>query len=125
MDDETKAKLHASLMLDLAATYTLVTGLLARLPIPMNLPENQAAEPEWAIHAMSRAWELADEEPLPKLLTGRIRDMIISWLTAYELAVAVSTAGPGAWRLRGMEAALLRVRTRAYHVDKRLAARGR
>jgi hypothetical protein len=125
MDDKTAAKEFAALTDELAIGYAIITGILARLPIPMRLPDDQAAEPEWAVHAMSRAWELADEQPLRKLHTGRIRDMITSWLTAYELAVAVSAAGPGAWRLRGMEAALLRVRTCAYYIDRRLTGFGR
>jgi hypothetical protein len=70
---------------------------------------------------MSRAWELADSEPIAKTTVGRIRDMITSWLTAYELAcMAASPSGPADWRLRGIEVALLRVRTSAHCVDIRL-----
>jgi hypothetical protein len=120
VDDETAAKQYVGLMREMAVTYTVITSLLARLPIPMLLPAVQAAEPEWAVHALCRAWELAIEEPLPALEAGRVRDMITGWLTAYELALAADRMGPAVWRLRSMEAALLRARWCAYQVDKHL-----
>ena len=92
--------------------------VLAALLIPMRLPERQADDPAWALHALSRAWE-----PIEKLAVGRIRDTITAWTTAYELAVAANEAGPAAWRLRGIEAELRRVRIMARAAERHLSGR--
>jgi hypothetical protein len=74
---------------------------------------------------MSRAWEVSDLEfSLPKLVTGRVRDMTLAWLTAYELAVAASERGPAEWRLRGLDAQILIVKSSARYIDKFLETRG-
>ena len=123
MDAEARAKKFGELRAELAATYTVVVTVLAALPIPMRLPERQADDPAWALRALSRAWELADWEPVEKLAVGRIRDMITAWTTAYELAVAADEAGPAAWRLRGIEAELGRVRIMARAAERHLSGR--
>jgi hypothetical protein len=125
MDAETQAKLVAGMHRDLGAAYTLIAGVLACLPIPVLLPRNAAAEPEIAILAMSRTWELADLEwALPKLVVGRVRDMTLAWLTAYELAVAASEHGPAEWRVRGLDAQILIVKSSARYIDRFLETRG-
>lgn len=123
MDTEARAGKFAELRAELAAAYTTVVTLLASLPIPVRLPARQADEPEWVMHALSRAWELADWEPVSKVAVGRIRDMITAWLTAYELAVAADEAGPAPWRLRGIEAELGRVRASARSAGRHLSGR--
>jgi hypothetical protein len=125
MDAETQAKLVAGMHRDLGEAYKLILGILARLPIPMLLPRNAAAEPETAVLSVSRAWELATEERLPALTIGRVRDMLLAWLTAYELAVAASEHGPAAWRVRGLDAQILIVKRSARYLDKQLTAFGR
>lgn len=122
MDAETAAKQFRDLHKELAATYTVVIGILARLPIPMLLPQRQADDPAGVLRSLSLAWELADWEPIDKLTGGRVRTMVLEWSTAYEMSVVANGFGPAPWRLRAIEASLLRVRVSARYVDQRLVS---
>lgn len=124
MDAETRAKQLAELTRELTATYTLIIDLMARLPAPILLLRNQAADPEWAIHSLSRTWEILGTGALPELLLlTPTRDMITSWLTAYEITtLAAGPAGPADWRLRSIDANLQRVRGCAGHLDREFTA---
>lgn len=123
MDAEAQAKKFTELRHELIAAYAIVVDLLASLPIPMRLPWRQADDPVWALHALARAWELAEWEPVSEYAVGRVRDMITAWTTAYELAVMADQGGPAAWRLRGMEAELDRVRLMARIAERHLSGR--
>jgi hypothetical protein len=121
MDETARTKRYDSLVQDLAETYPLLRALLARLPIPMCIPANQADDPIAAIHALSRAWELVEYQPLAgDPLAGHVRSMITDWLTAYELAVAAGESGAALWRINGIEAALTRFGTSAGYVASRV-----
>jgi hypothetical protein len=121
MDAETAAKQFRDLHKELAATYTVVIGILARLPIPMLLPQRQADDPAGVLRSLSLAWELADWEPFDQPAIGRLRAMILEWSTAYEMSVVANGFGPAPWRLRAIELALLRSRVAARHMDHRLS----
>lgn len=123
MDAETvKAarKRLAGLWVELDAAYTLVSGILASLPIPMGLAAKPRENTPQAVADMSRAWEMASWEPLPSLTIGRIRDMITAFQTAYELTVLATASGPSPQRLRGIDAALLAARTAAADIERHL-----
>lgn len=123
MTPENAAKQFRELHRELAATYAIMTGILARLPIPILLLKRQADDPSGVLRSLSLAWEVADWEPLDKLAVGRVRTMLLEWSTAYEMAVVANGYGPAPWRIRAMEASLLRVRASAHYVDRRLADR--
>jgi hypothetical protein len=91
----------------------------------MRLPTRQADDPSGVLRSLSRAWELADWEPIDKLTGGRVRTMILEWSTAYEMSVVANGFGPAPWRLRAIEESLLRVRVSARYVDRRLTGWGR
>jgi hypothetical protein len=120
VNPEAAAKQLAGPARELGAAYALIAGLLARLPVPMNLP-SQAEDPSLATRSLSLAWELAAEETVPAVTVARIRDMITAWLAAYELAVIAIMYGPAPWRLRGIEDAVLRIRAAAADVERHLA----
>lgn len=122
MSHEANAKQYAELLRQIGAAYAVMAATLATLPIPMRIPV-QKDEPDWAMRALSRAWTLAEAEPLDAFTIGRIRDMITAWTTAFELAANCDEAGPAIWRLRGIEAQLTRFRVSWRSANRRISGR--
>ena len=120
MDKAARIKRFDSLVEDLTESYALIRHLLALLPVPMYIMENQADDPITAIHALACACELANHEPVSGPFLGHLRSMITDWLVAYELAVTAQQHGPSPWRLDGIEAAINRFATSADYVASRL-----
>jgi hypothetical protein len=118
MDDEIAAKHFDGIVRELGAAYALITAVLAAMPIPMRLPRSQAPDPAAAIHALNRAWELAELEPLSPVEIARTRAMISDWLAAYELACRTDRTAPASWRLRSMDLCLMRARAEARHLKQ-------
>jgi hypothetical protein len=120
VDAEAKAKKLADLRKALTAAYVLVTAVLSRLPVPMNLPAH-TEDPALILRSLDLAWSLAGEEGLTSLTLARVRGMITAWATAYEVTVMADMSGPAPWRLRGIEDALARATADAAVASRHLS----
>ena len=119
MDPAALRKEFARLRKETVTAYAVMIALLGRLPVPMTLPpwDGKGNAPA---RSLNRAWELAGWEPLEAKATGRVRDMITAWLTAYEVTHVTEAFGPLPWRLRAIEASLLTCESRAHQVSRHL-----
>lgn len=113
---EASAKRFEELRRELRATYFIVLGILARLPVPMTpapIYGPGAVEPMTGVEALSLAWNLMDAEPVTAALRGHLRDMITAWLTAAEVTGTANAYGPAIYRNRIIADALRRTREAA------------
>jgi hypothetical protein len=108
--EQAKIKQFNALADGIDAAYVTVLAILAALPIPMLMPAADAWDIALKAGSLSRAWEMASEEPLLPMTIAQIRSMITAYFTAWEIAAAVSRMqAPAVWRLRCIEDALTRL----------------
>ncbi|MBK3630525.1 hypothetical protein JHN59_38165 [Streptomyces sp. MBT49] len=85
-------------------------ALLHSLPIPVVVPDfigDDGPNPE-AVFALDRARHLIEDEPISRTRQTSYQDLIIEWMTAYEMLVLTRVAGPAPWRLDCVEFAISR-----------------
>lgn len=117
MDAQTEAlvKQFNALAGAIDKSHATVLAVLAALPVRMLLPATPDAR------SLSRAWEMAGEEPLLPMTIAHVRSMITCYFTAWEVACICNLSGAAPARLRIIEDALTRLDEHATailrHVD--------
>ena len=88
-----------------------VQAFLADLPVPIAVPDfiTDEGPNHESVIALDRARTLIDDEPIPAIVKQAMKDLILDWLTAYEMMVLRRMAGPAPWRLAAAEYALTRL----------------
>lgn len=100
---------HHLMEATLGATHHL-REFLADLPIPVVVPSlvTEGEQAREAFLSLNRARTLIDDEPISDAAKAAHKDLILKWLTAYEMVVLLEIAGPAPWRLDLVEYALAR-----------------
>jgi hypothetical protein len=107
MDRTTAIKQFNALADAINAAYLTIMAVLAALPVPMLMPAPDSTGDKSL--SLSRAWEMAAEEPLLPMTISQVRAMICAYFQAWEVAYVATLKGPADWRLRAIEDSLARI----------------
>lgn len=125
MTDEGRTGRYREAVVMLVATYNMTGKLLAELPIPIRLPEAPIAEAatEIGLLALDKAQRhLVPDQPMPDEDKRLVQELIVDWLTAWELGRLLRAQGftVAPWRLEALELAMDRITVYCQEVSKRL-----
>jgi hypothetical protein len=101
----------AGLVSESLAGFLILTGYLADLPIPVTVPAlGEGVEASTVLTALWRAAELVGDEPISEDRRVLLQQMILAWITAFEIIRLANTSGRAPWRLQIAEDELLNLR---------------